>query len=224
MSAVIFTRPPRPGISISPPALCPHDVSPIAPPASRTPFAVSLIRWEIPPLCPGGSKRLTLTGVRAHGSGKDPSPVPRPLGKARGAVHPLPPGEGKYGVGRATARDGFFPRPPGEGKYCVGRASARDGFFPRPPGEGKYCVGRATARDGFFPRPLGEGKYCVGRATARDGFFPLPPGEGKYCVGRASARDGFFPLPWGEGGRGTRSGEGSFPDGRGPAPLRGQPP
>ena len=65
------------------------------------------------------------------------------------------------------------------------------------------------------PAPAGEG--------ARRGP-PSPPGEGKCGVGRATARDGFFPLPWGEGGRGTRSGEGSFPDGGGQAPLRGQPP
>ena len=47
------------------------------------------MRWEIP-LCRGGSKSLIFTKARADGPGKDPSPVPRPLAKARGAVHPLP--------------------------------------------------------------------------------------------------------------------------------------
>jgi hypothetical protein len=65
----------------------------------------SLIRWEIPRLCRGGSKSSTFTGVTAHGPGSDPSPVPRPLVKARGAVHPLPWGEG--GRGRRSGEGSF---------------------------------------------------------------------------------------------------------------------
>jgi hypothetical protein len=43
-----------------------------------------------PRRCRGGSKSLTSSGVRVRWPGKDPSPVPRPLVKTRGAVHPLP--------------------------------------------------------------------------------------------------------------------------------------
>ncbi len=49
-----------------------------------------LIRSQIPQVCRGGSKSLTSSGVAVRSQGKDPSPVPRPLVKARGAVHPLP--------------------------------------------------------------------------------------------------------------------------------------
>ena len=49
-----------------------------------------LIRWDVARRCRGGSRSLTFTGVMEQGASKDPSPVPRPLGKARGAVHPLP--------------------------------------------------------------------------------------------------------------------------------------
>ena len=56
---------------------------------------------------------------------------------------------------------------------------------------------------------------------ARGAVHPLPSERANAGLG-ASARNYFFPLPWGEGGRGRRSGEGSFPDGSGQAPLRGQ--
>jgi hypothetical protein len=88
--------------------------------------------------------------------------------------------------------------------------------------------------------PLGDPPALPGRQSQFDSFgrrgraqdpspggvWPpsSPLGEGKCCSGRATARLEFFPLPWGEGGRGTRSGEGSFPHGGGRAPSRGQPP
>ena len=86
-----------------------------------------LIRWEIPRLCRGGSKSLTFTGVRAHGSGKDPSPVPRPLGKARGAVHPLPRERANAVLG-ALRRAMAFSLSLGE-RVAEGRGRVR-GLFP----------------------------------------------------------------------------------------------
>ena len=50
-----------------------------------------LIRWEDPPAVPGRQQESDIYRSKGQGPGKDPSPVPRPLGKARGVVHPLPP-------------------------------------------------------------------------------------------------------------------------------------
>src|SRR5208337_3977895 len=58
---------------------------------------------EISRLCRGGSKSLTSSVATVGWPGKDPSPVPRPLVKARGAVHPLP-------LERASAVSGALPR------------------------------------------------------------------------------------------------------------------
>ena len=48
------------------------------------------MRWEIPQLCREAVRVLTSSGITVRWPGKDPSPGPRPLVKARGAVHPLP--------------------------------------------------------------------------------------------------------------------------------------
>ena len=112
-------------------------------------------------------------------------------------LFPSPPGNRGHIFCRArySAR-WLFPSPLGEGKYCVGRATARDGFFLSPDREDG--VGRASARDGFFPSPLGEGKYRVGRATARDGFFPRPPGRGQILCWACFSARWLFPSPLGE--------------------------
>ena len=86
-----------------------------------------LIRGEIPQLCRGGSQRLTFSGVRVGWLGKDPSPVPRPLERTRGAVHPLP-WERANAVLGALRRAMTFSLSLGE-RVAEGRGRVR-GLFP----------------------------------------------------------------------------------------------
>src|SRR5208283_860765 len=79
--------------------------------------------WEIPRLCRRGSKSLTSSGVTVGSPGKDPSPVPRRLGKARGAVHPLP-AEREKRVFSAWVRAMIFPLSRGE-RVAEGRGRVR---------------------------------------------------------------------------------------------------
>jgi hypothetical protein len=61
------------------------------------------------------AKWWRLFGRRSRRRGSDPSPGPRPLVKARGAVHPLPWEREKHFFWRAGARPDFSPLPRGEG-------------------------------------------------------------------------------------------------------------
>ena len=88
--------------------------------------------------------------------GKSPSPVPRPLVKARGAVHPLP-WERESPIFSARVRDDFFPLPWGEG----GRGTrSGEGYFS---GGGGQAPSPALPEDEyFFVKPL---KIKIGTAV-----------------------------------------------------------
>ena len=164
----------------------------------RLEAGVTPIRWEIPRLCRGGSKSLTFSGVRAQGLGKDPSPVPRPLGKARGAVHPLPRERANAVLG-ALRRAMALSLSLGERANGVLGALRRAMAFSLSLGErANGVLGRYGAR-WRFPSPLGRGQMgCWGRCGAR-WRFPSPLGRGQMrCWGRYGAR-WLFPSPLGRG-------------------------
>ena len=154
-----------------------------------------------PRLCLGGIRGSMFPGRTVPAEmGTDPSPVPRPLVKAYGAVHPLPRGEGKHQAGDARAPNELFSLSRGERR---GSTRLKRTLFPFPWGEG----GRGTrSGEGFLvPIPL-RGQHGKAPSLPWDTCLCPHPRRGKglgqaYELGseRAPRRVGF-------GGKGRHGG------------------